>query len=125
MYTHIKTNKFLMLIMVFVLFGLISESVFAADVSGGEMPWDGAMGKVLKSLTGPFAFGLAVIGVVSTGTGLIFGADIGSFFKGIIILVLVCSLIVSSVNLISVLFGTGAQINQTEIWHGITSSSHS
>ena len=94
---------------IFISLFLVVEPSFAASAGGG-LPFDGWLTKLQSSVTGPFAFGAAIIGLVSCGATLIFGGDINGFMKTMLFFVLVLSLLVGAQNTLSVFGGTGALI---------------
>jgi type IV secretion system protein VirB2 len=93
---------------------LISFSTFASSGTGGGLPYESALTKLRNSVTGPVAFAISVIGIVVGASMLIWGSELNAFFKSMIMIVLVVSIIVGSNNLLSNLFGTGATITMVE-----------
>lgn len=55
-----------------------------ADTATGGLEWEGVFETVVDSLTGPLAFGVAVVGMVATGAALIFGGEISGVLKSVI-----------------------------------------
>lgn len=96
---------FLLLAFVILLF---TEPVLASASQGGGLPYESWMTNLRKSLTGPVAFTVAIAGIIVTGAGLIFGGEINQFFRAVIYLVLVMSLVVGANNIMSSFFGVGA-----------------
>jgi type IV secretory pathway VirB2 component (pilin) len=99
-------------ISLFVLLMSLSQHGFSAETEGGGLPYEAWLDKLRKSITGPVAFSLSVIGIVIAGVALIFGGEIGGFFKTMIFVVLVMSMIVSAQNMVTTFFGTGAELSQ-------------
>lgn len=93
--------------MLLFMFSILGVELFASSTG---LPWEGPLTLVVNSVTGPVAFGISVIAVVSAGAMLIFGGEIAGFLKGIIILALVISLIVLAVNVLSTVFGTSSAL---------------
>ena len=58
-------------------FMIIPANAFA---SGSGMPWEGPLQKIIDSVSGPVARGIAVAAIVATGLGLAFGEG-GSGFR--------------------------------------------
>jgi len=112
-----KPKRFFILMV--VLFGLIlSFEVQAGGFGGGSgMPWDTFLQKLSASLTGPWAGAISLIGIVVAGTTLILGGgEIGHFFRSLIYLILVISIIVGSQSLLSGMgLISGATIDNSEI----------
>lgn len=90
-----------------LVLSLLGVELFASSTG---LPWEGPLTLVVNSITGPVAFGISVIAVVSAGAMLIFGGEIAGFLKGVIILALVISLIVLAVNVLSTVFGTSSAL---------------
>lgn len=70
-----------------------------------SMPWDTGISNIQKSLTGPFATGLALIGLIGAGAMLVFGGEISGFLKQLIYLVLAISLILCGNSFIKNVMG--------------------
>ncbi len=87
----------------------------ASTVFGAQgLPWEAPMTVLRTSLTGPIAFGIALIAIMVTGGMLIFGGEINEFAKRGSYVVLVLGLLVTAQNALAVLFpavaGAGALI---------------
>ena len=108
-----KTTISLQQIMMFFFFGivilLITDPAFASASQGGGLPYESWLNSLRQSVTGPVAFALSIIGIVVAGGVLIFGGELNAFFRTLIFLVLVMALLVGTQNLMSGLFGTGAE----------------
>lgn len=89
--------KYLSLLIALIFF---SNNVYAA------LPYESWLMSLQASLTGPVAFSISIIGIVSAGATLIFaGGEIKSFMRSIIYIVLVMSLLMGSSTLMSDFFG--------------------
>ena len=78
------------------------------------LPYESWLKTLQKSLTGPVAFSVSIIGIVSCGATLIFsGGEISSFMRSIIYLVLVMTLLIGANSLMSSLFN-GATIDAAQ-----------
>lgn len=84
---------------------MIQHASGASFTSSGALPYDSVMTKIQTSITGPFASLMAVGGIVVAGAALIFGAELNAFFKAMITVVLVISLIVGANNFIALFSG--------------------
>lgn len=82
-----------------------------ASSSGGGLPWEGPLQKVVDSITGPVAFGISVLAVVGCGVGLAMGGDMNEFLRRFMMLTIVVAVIVFAVNIMSSVFGVGAVID--------------
>ncbi|MCR5085568.1 MAG: TrbC/VirB2 family protein [Succinivibrionaceae bacterium] len=81
------------------------EPAHAADTFTGALPYETWLRSIQKSLTGPVAFSVALIGIVSSGATLILGGgQIGQFMRSIVFLVLVMSMLVGANNMMTRLF---------------------
>ncbi len=96
----------------YILFVILAMMILSPELmaSTTNMPWEGPLTKMVNSIKGPVAFGVSVIAIVAAGAGLIFGGEIGTFMKSTIILALIISLIVFSVNILSKAFGIGSAL---------------
>jgi type IV secretion system protein TrbC len=103
-------SVWLLLVGLLVVLGLSPELALAANTAGGIPEWETPFNLIVKSITGPLAFGISVIGVVITGAMLIFGGEINEFARRLIMIVLVIALIVTATNLLQTLFGVGALV---------------
>lgn len=89
---------------------IASHPAFASSTSGGGLPFDDWLTKIRQSITGPFAFTAAIVGLIGAGATLIFGGDMNGFLRTLIFTVLVLSFIVAAQNTISAITGRGAEI---------------
>ncbi|MBZ2206577.1 conjugal transfer system pilin TrbC [Massilia soli] len=86
------------------------HTAFAAEGTGGSLPYESWLTNLRNSVTGPVAFALSTIGIVVAGGVLVFGGDLNGFFRTLIFLVLVMALLVGAQNVMSTFFGRGAEI---------------
>lgn len=93
-----------------ILAVIIQASAVFASSSGSGMPWEGPLETVKESITGPFAYVAAVVGIVATGVPLIFGAEIQGVLKAVLILVLVMSIVLLAAQFLSGSTGVSAQL---------------
>lgn len=109
-----RENAKLVTLMLAVLcvFLLLPNAAHATEGSGGGLPYEGWLTNLRNSVTGPFAFTVAVVGIVVAGAVLIFGGELNGFIRTLIFIILVMSLIVGVNNLMAGLFGRGAEIAQ-------------
>lgn len=83
-----------------------------ASTAGGGLPFDSWLMKIQKSITGPFAFSAAIIGLVAAGATLIFGGDMNGFMRTLVFFVLVLSFLVAAQNTMTAITGKGAEISK-------------
>lgn len=86
------------------------DSALASVGNGGGLPYESWLDSIRNSVTGPVAFTVSIIGIVIAGSVLIFGGDLNGFFRTLIFIVLVMSLLVGAQNIMSSLFGKGAEV---------------
>ena len=103
-------NKALVVVAVALLLMLAAHPAFAAQTAGGGLPFDSWMTKIRSSVTGPYAYGVAIIGLVGAGATLIFGGDMNGFLRTLIFIVLVLAFVVAAQNTLSAVTGQGAEI---------------
>ncbi|WP_131774893.1 TrbC/VirB2 family protein [Legionella anisa] len=96
---------------IILLFLLITHPACASSAGGG-LPFDSWLTKIQKSITGPFAFSAAIIGLVAAGATLIFGGDMNGFMRTLVFFVLVLSFLVAAQNTMTAITGKGAEISK-------------
>lgn len=91
-----------------VLTALILSFPFAAlasNTGAGVLPYESWLIRIQESLTGPVAFSVALIGIVTSGATLIFmGGEIGRFMRSLIYIVLVMTMLVGANSLMTQFF---------------------
>lgn len=96
---------------------LIPEHAFASVGAGGDMPYEDGLGKIRASVTGPVAYTLSIVGIVVAGITLIFGGDMSGFFRTLVFLVLLISLLIGAQNFMSTTMGRGAELASANAVH--------
>ena len=96
--------------LVVTMVALMPQHAFAAEGTGGGLPYEGWLTNLRNSVTGPVAFALPIVGIVIAGGVLIFGGDLNGFFRTLIFIVLVMALLVGAQNMMGTFFGRGAEI---------------
>ena len=102
---------------------VILPGAVEASSSGGGLPWEGPLQRVVDSITGPVAFGISVLAVVGCGVGLAMGGDMNEFLRRFMMLTIVVAVIVFAVNIMSSVFGVGAVIDMPIVQAGAVSLS--
>lgn len=99
-------NSLLKLAFLIVLASVFKDALAADTASGSSvLPYETWLKTIQKSLTGPVAFSVSLIGIVSCGATLIFtGGEMGRFMRSIVYLVMVMTLLVGANTLMSSLF---------------------
>ncbi|MCF5043272.1 conjugal transfer protein TrbC [Pseudomonas sp. PA-7-1E] len=98
-------------VVIALLFG--AEPVHAANATeggGSGLPWEGPIAKLVQSISGPVAFGIALLGIIACGATLIWGGEISEFTRRIIYVILVVCIIVFAKNLLTGTMFSGAVI---------------
>ena len=98
-----------------VLFLLFMTHPALASTTGGGLTFDSWLTKIQKSITGPFAFSAAIIGLVAAGATLIFGGDMNGFMRTLVFFVLVLSFLVAAQNTMTAITGKGAEISKPSV----------
>lgn len=93
-----------------ILLLMAPDLSFASEGTGGGLPYEGPLSQLRNSVTGPVAFTLSLIGIIVAFGVLIFGGEIGGFFKTIVFIVLLVATLVGAQNFMSQFFGRGAEI---------------
>ena len=106
--TSFNRKKYWALGLSFLLLLFITHPSFAASAGGG-------LTKIQKSITGPFAFSAAIIGLVAAGATLIFGGELNGFMRTLIFFVLVLSFLVAAQNTMTAITGKGAEISKPRL----------
>jgi type IV secretion system protein VirB2 len=97
-------------LLLLIIFMLIPQQAHAAAGAGGGMPWEGPLDQLRASVTGPYAFVLSLLGIVIGASILLFGSDLNGFFRFIVLLVLIISVLIAAQNWLAGTFGRGAEI---------------
>ena len=79
-------------------------------VTAGMMPWEKPLKTLMKSVTGPVAMAISLLGVAVCGGMLIFGGELGDFTRRAVMLVMVIALLTGSAGIIQTLFGSSAAL---------------
>ncbi len=98
-----------------VAIGLMAASLpqlaLAASASaGGGLPYESFLTNITKSVSGPLAYVIALLGVAGAGGTLIFGGDLNGFLRAIILLVCFAALLISAPALLTAISGAGAVV---------------
>lgn len=104
------------LLFLVLVFGVI-DPAHASDASegaGADLPWEEPLKKLKKSISGPVAFVIALLGIIACGATLIWGGEVSEFTRRIIYVVLVVCIIVFANTLL-----TGALFSGAVIPHGV------
>ncbi|MFA6162225.1 MAG: conjugal transfer system pilin TrbC [Methylobacter sp.] len=108
--TSRTTMFYIGLALILAFFFLTPEQASASEGTGGALPYESWLVSLRNSVTGPVAFTVSIVGIVIAGSVLIFGGDLNGFFRTLVFIVLVMALLVGAQNMMSTLFGRGAEI---------------
>lgn len=88
-----------------LIFTLSATAAYASDTQGGSLPYESWLRTLQQSLTGPVAFSVSLIGIVSCGATLILaGGEINKFMRSLIYIILVMTLLVGANSLMTRFF---------------------
>lgn len=121
-----KSSTALTLGLLALLFA-VSPEALASSTGDGVLPYESWLATLQKSLTGPVAFSISLIGIVSCGATLIFaGGEIGRFLRTLIYLVLVMTLLVGSNSLMTRFFNGAVISDEAAVYvdYGVRQDSH-
>ena len=82
----------------------------ATSTTSGTLPWDTPIATIRKDLSGPVAFGFALVGIFATGATLIWGGEISEFTRRMMYLVLVICILVFGNTLLTGNLFSGAMV---------------
>lgn len=105
-----------------------SDLAMAAEAAGsqGGLPYEGWLRSLQKSLTGPVAFSVSLIGIVSCGATLILaGGEIGKFMRSLIYIVLVMTLLIGANSLMTGFFNGASLGDEAVLKQQLTAASAS
>ena len=106
-----KASNYALLALLFLGVAIfLPLDAFASTGGTGALPYEGWLDTLKQSVTGPFAFVAALIGIVASGATLMFGGDLNGFFRSMIFFVMVISLVIGANALMSSFFGKSALI---------------
>jgi type IV secretion system protein TrbC len=114
--TVLKYAPAILALSIIALALLHTDPVFASEGSGGGLPYESWLEKFRNSITGPTAFTFGILGIVTAGAILIFGGELNGFMRTFVFIILVMALIVSAQNIMSGLFGRGAELTAWPAW---------
>lgn len=101
-----------------LVFLLCSDQALASSTTGeGYLPYESWLLKLRNSLTGPVAFSVSIIGIVSCGATLIFaGGEVSRFMRSILYMVMVLTFLIGANSLITNFFeGAVVAVDDAEI----------
>ena len=89
---------------------LFTPGLAWAAQAGAGLAWEEPLQTLTRSIQGPVAFAISLLGVVVCGAMLVFGGEINEFVRRAIMLVLVVAMIAFAANILTGLFNYGALV---------------
>ncbi|WP_375609672.1 MULTISPECIES: TrbC/VirB2 family protein [unclassified Bartonella] len=127
--TQTRSNLYNHIVLFFLIIGaalllylILGDIACASDATSGggaSLPWEAPLEKLKKSVSGPVAFVVSLLGLVAGGATLIFGGEVSEFVKRIIYLVLVISVIVFANTLLTGALFSGAVVPANVVVGGL------
>jgi type IV secretion system protein VirB2 len=111
-----KLSSIHLLFLLLALLALLPDTACASAGGGGGLPYESWLGQLRNSVTGPVAFTISIVAIITTGGTLIFGGDLNGFFRTLIFIVLVMALVIAANNIMSSFFGHGAALTGEGTW---------
>jgi len=109
--TIIKTNFLYLLFMFLLIITILPPEAYAGGTGGG-LPYESWVDDILNSLTGNTAAAISVIGFIVSMLAFIFGGDdMKGWMRGLLFLVLCCSMALGANDYIHRYSGSGAEFS--------------
>lgn len=95
-----------------LFFGAIhpAHAADATEGGGAGLPWEVPLGKLKKSVSGPVAFAIALMGIIACGSTLIWGGEVSEFTRRTVYVVLVVCMIVFANTMLTGALFSGAVV---------------
>ncbi len=87
-----------------VIFAGVASASTATPGGGSGLQWETPIQMITRSLSGPVAFGFAILALVAAAVTFAFGAELSGFLKTTLNIVLALSILMFSVPLLGTLF---------------------
>lgn len=111
----LKTALILIFMVLIATMPVAAMAKTTAGSSGGtdELPWEGPLESIVKSLTGFWAYAVIVIAFVASAAMMFFGqAELQGWVRNLIFLIMVCSMLVGGGVLAENFFGLAGMLIQ-------------
>ena len=90
------------------------QAALAEQGGTGTLPWEDWLTSLRKSVSGPVAYAVAIIGIAGSAiTFIVTGAEVGGFFKLFLGIVFGMSILVGVNALVETFFGASAQVPES------------
>ena len=87
----------------FALASFDAVAAYAANQQTTDLPWDTGLSKLIDALTGRTALFISMFGLFFAGGILIFGGELGSFTRMVMMIVLVGSVLTGAAAIVKAL----------------------
>jgi type IV secretion system protein TrbC len=115
--SHFLRQYGMLVLMLCVVIILMAMPHVAHATESQGLPFEGPLEKLKKSIQGPVAFAISLIGIIGAGAALIFGGEMSGFMRTMVFLVLVISIITNASNLVEMIGGSAATIADSASLH--------
>ena len=105
---YLTEHPLILLAILFAIAMLFPDMAHATSSSG--MPWESPLNKLVKSITGPVAFGISILAIVAAMAGLLFGGELSGLIKTLLFLAVGISVVVFAANVLSSLFNVSSTL---------------
>jgi type IV secretory pathway VirB2 component (pilin) len=97
-------NKICFMLLLFAVVTTVAPSAFAGTGATG-LAWEGPLQTIQKSLSGPVAFVICIVGIVTAFSVVMFGGEMNELAKKALYVVAAGAVMVGAVPFASTLFG--------------------
>lgn len=98
------------LLITLALFADVALASNATPGGGTGMQWEQPIQTIVRSISGPVAYGFLVLGLISIGARLVWGGEMSEFLRSAVYFVMVGSLIAFAVGIIGGVMFAGAEL---------------
>ena len=98
-----KNNTVLLSLLAIAAMAMFAEPALAATTG---TVWDTPLQTLREAFTGPIALTLSVLGIAAAGGMLIFGGELSTFTRSMVMLVMVIAVLVGATTFLTGFFGT-------------------
>lgn len=105
--------RFVLMVSAVLLLALIADPALASTAGPGGgtgLQWETPIQTIVRSISGPVAWGFLVLGLLAIAFKLVWGGDMDAFLRSAIYFVMVGSLIAFAVGIIGGVMFAGATI---------------
>jgi type IV secretion system protein TrbC len=103
-----KWSPLIMGVALLAFFLLLPEQAHANTATGGGLPWEDPINKLVNSMIGPVALGMILLGLVGGVWGFMTGGEINGFVRSMVVMVLAGSILAAAKPFVTSMFTTAA-----------------